>query len=69
MDRNIVPIGTNLYQARGHANREAYLRALADDFGVSYDAVWALACLLGPEEDFDGLVTELEDMLLCGFDL
>ncbi len=50
---------TNDYTANGYANRRAYLDSLAEDFGP---AVYALAFILGPSEDFDGLVTSLEDM-------
>ena len=51
----------NDYQANGYANRRAYLESLADDFGVPVSTVFALAGMLGPSEDFDGLVTSLED--------
>ncbi len=49
------------YQREGYDNRRAYLLNLADDTGVDIKTVLALADLLGPEEDFDGLVTSLED--------
>lgn len=49
----------NVYQAHGFADREAYLNDLAQDYPK--DAVFMLADLLGPSEDFDGLVTMLED--------
>ena len=49
------------YQAEGYENRRAYLLSLADDTGVDLKTVLALADLLGPSEDFDGLVTSLED--------
>ena len=45
----------------GHENRLAYLVSLADDTGVDLDIVMALADTLGANEDFDGLVTSLED--------
>jgi len=45
----------------GHENRHAYLVSLADDIGVDLDIVMALADMLGANEDFDGLVTSLED--------
>lgn len=50
----------NVYVQNGFANRKEYLESLCEDFDS--DAVYALADLLGPEEDFDGLVTSLEDM-------
>jgi len=51
----------NDYTDHGHENRHAYLVSLADDLGVDLEAVFMLADLLGPSEDFDGLVTSLED--------
>jgi hypothetical protein len=51
----------NDYIDRGHENRHAYLVSLADDTGVDLDIVRALADMLGANEDFDGLVTSLED--------
>jgi hypothetical protein len=51
----------NEYTQQGYTSRADYLASLADDFGVSLDTVYALADLLGPNEDFDGLVTALED--------
>lgn len=52
----------NIYQEYGYASREDYLSSLAEDYGVELDTVKALADLLGPNEDFDGLVSQLEDM-------
>ena len=51
----------NAYVEAGYKNRNAYLRGLADDNGISYAKVKAIADMLGPSEDFDGLVTTLED--------
>ena len=44
------------------SKREAYLREVADDYGVSFEFVCYLAELLGPNEDHDALITILEDM-------
>jgi len=41
--------------------RKQYLSGLAEDFGVDLDTVLLMADLLGPNEDFDGLVTTIED--------
>ena len=49
----------NDYQAHGYANRRDYLESLAQEY--PRDTVFALASMLGPNEDFDGLVTALED--------
>jgi hypothetical protein len=50
------------YSEHGYASRIDYLRSLADEFDIDRDTVYALAALLGPSEDFDGLVTSLEDI-------
>lgn len=47
------------YTAHGFANRREYLESLCEDY--PREVVYALAGILGPNEDFDGLVTELED--------
>ncbi len=49
------------YQSEGYDNRTDYLEQLAADRGWPVSAVFAAADLLGPTEDFDGLVTTLED--------
>lgn len=49
------------YEEMGYPNRTAYLESLAFDYGIDVDTVKALADILGPSEDFDGLVTALED--------
>lgn len=53
----------NIYQENGYENRTHYLQCLADDYGCSLSTVLQLASVLGPSEDFDGLVTNLEDYL------
>ena len=51
----------NIWQENGFKNRKEYLDFLADDFGVPKSVVYALASVLGASEDFDGLISELED--------
>lgn len=51
----------DIYQEYGYENREDYLLCLADDYDLSTWTVKTLAELLGPEEDFDGLVNACED--------
>lgn len=53
---------SNLYQQNGYNSRKHYLECLAEDNCVDIDNVLALAELLGPEEDFDGLVSAVQDM-------
>jgi hypothetical protein len=50
-----------IYQENGYANRRAYLDSLAAELGLDRDTVHLMAMMLGPSEDFDGLVTSLED--------
>ena len=49
----------NDYTANGYANRRDYLESLAEDYDRS--TVFFLASVLGESEDFDGLITALED--------
>jgi hypothetical protein len=49
------------YTEQGYENRRDYLDTLADDLGIDRATVYTMAQLLGPSEDFDGLVTMLED--------
>jgi len=51
----------NPYKAHGCTNRRDYLEALADSLEIDIKTVLVLADLLGPTEDFDGLVTSLRD--------
>ena len=51
----------NIYVENGYANRREYLDSLVDDFGIDNETVYALASILGKSEDFDGLVSALED--------
>ena len=52
----------SIYKEHGYESREHYLECLADEYGVALETVLCLADLLGPTEDFDGLVIALEDM-------
>ena len=55
-------MSNDIYRANGYEDREEYLSCLAEDYGVDLGTVKALADLLGPNEDFDGLVSQLEDL-------
>lgn len=52
---------TNVYQENGYKNRKDYLNYLSEEFNVPITTVLSIASLLGPNEDFDGLVMALED--------
>jgi hypothetical protein len=49
----------NAYQANGYRDRKDYLESLCEEYPRTI--VYALAGVLGASEDFDGLVTSLED--------
>jgi hypothetical protein len=48
------------YTAHGFTDRADYLQSLVDEYGQ--EAVDALTSVLPASEDFDGLVTELEEL-------
>jgi hypothetical protein len=50
-----------IYQENGFETRKEYLLDLADNMNMDASIVFALADMLGSNEDFDGLVTSLED--------
>lgn len=52
----------SVYEENGYASRKEYLDAMAEDYGLEKHDVHLLADLLGPNEDFDGLISGLEDM-------
>ena len=51
----------DVYKEAGFESRKDYLNYLSDEYGVDIDSVNALARLLGPSEDFDGLISSLDD--------
>ena len=51
----------NVYREKGYESRKHYLQCLAEDYDLDYKDVVILAITLGESEDFDGLITSLED--------
>jgi hypothetical protein len=51
----------NIYAENGYENRDDYLKNLAAEYGLDLETVLVIANMLGPNEDFDGLATSLED--------
>ena len=51
----------NAYIQNGYKDRDDYLQCMSDDYGVLIEVVYSLADMLGENEDFDGLVSALED--------
>jgi len=52
---------TDIYTDNGYTDRAEYLDSLAEEYGMDINVVLSLAEILGPNEDFDGLVTTLQD--------
>jgi hypothetical protein len=48
----------NIYQQHGYNDREDYLNSLREEYGELVDI---LITVLPESEDFDSLITELED--------
>ena len=55
----------NIYQENGYTSRKDYLQSLAEEYGVDYQTVACLASLLGSSEDFDALVSAVEDVAMA----
>jgi hypothetical protein len=51
----------SIYTENGYANRKEYLNELREEYGS--DMVNTLITVLPASEDFDGLVTALEDAM------
>lgn len=49
----------SIYTENGFTDREDYLNCLRDEYGTAVDA---LITILPASEDFDGLITSLEDL-------
>jgi hypothetical protein len=56
----------NIYIENGYQSRKDYLISLSEDFGLDKSIVFSIASMLGSEEDFDGLVSMLEDYEYLG---
>jgi len=53
----------SIYTDNGYSSREAYLNELREDYG---DLVDIMITVLPASEDFDGLITSLEDAMDSG---
>ena len=51
----------SIYQTKGFANRTEYLNNVALDLNIPQENVFSMAEMLGEEEDFDGLISTLEN--------
>lgn len=52
---------SDVYQENGFKSREDYLMSLAKKYNTDIRLLHTLADIMGPEQDFDGLVTMLND--------
>jgi hypothetical protein len=52
---------SDIYKDNGYESREDYLKGLAEELDIDESFVFMTADLLGPNEDFDGLVTMLSE--------
>ena len=52
----------SIYQEHGFADRIAYLSDLADEYGLDLSTVEHAAEVLGQNEDFDGLLSILQEV-------
>jgi len=52
----------SIYTYNGYKNRAHYLESLAEDYGVDEEIVKTMAAMMGPDEDFDGLVSMIQDI-------
>lgn len=63
---------TCIYERNGYADRIAYLSSLAEDFGLPVRYVTSVANTLGPDDDFDGLISMLSEVshaVMCNPDM
>lgn len=59
---NLEPVKEQtIYQKHGYVDRDDYMYYLSEEYNVDIDIVYDMAAILGPDEEFDGLVTNLED--------
>jgi hypothetical protein len=56
-----MPNKKGVYAANGYKDRGDYLDSLADDRGIDRMSVDIIADVLGESEDFDGLISALDD--------
>ena len=52
----------SIYTDNGYENRMDYLKCMAADYGVDLETTLVIASAYGKSEDFDGLITALEDI-------
>lgn len=53
---------STVYEDNGYKDRKDYLTQLSEEYDVDYGTVKEIADMLGETEDFDGLISSLEDL-------
>lgn len=56
----------NIYIQNGYQSRKDYLISLSEEYDVDKSVVFSIASMLGSEEDFDGLVSMIQDYEYLG---
>ena len=56
----------NIYIENGYQSRKDYLISLSEEYDVDKSIVFSIASMLGSEEDFDGLVSMIQDYEYLG---
>lgn len=51
----------NIYVEKGYTCRINYLECISKDYNIDLDIVFSVAYVLGPDEDFDGLISVLNN--------
>lgn len=51
-----------IYEKNGYKDRHHYITSIAEERGVDEEVALTMASMLGPDEDFDGLVNTLDDI-------
>ena len=51
----------SIYLQNGYKNKDDYLKSLSEDYGVPLETVYVLAEALGESEEWDALISALED--------
>ena len=59
--KNIYIKNNSRYTDKGYKNRIDYFNSLSERFNIDIESVYALSDMLGIDEDFDGLVSSLDD--------
>ena len=59
--------GENAYQRHGYKDRSDYLAQTAESYEIDPYIVGCMAEVMGENEDFDGLIAELEDIGYYGY--